>query len=193
MEFIQRNFASVGVLLFAIVGVSLLQQMAAQHHHYGSPDPSQCSAIGSTGEACTNKQTVNINIKITYDGCCGCQAPPGPCPSPPSPPPPPSPSPSPPPPSPSPPPPPPAVFVCEEGVDSYSDNYMSDETDCNLCEDDCATTCSRSGTPVINQSCSKEENPSALFCKCCCKGPSTPSSSSVSALGSLLLTEALIQ
>ncbi|KAI3984504.1 hypothetical protein MKX01_033997 [Papaver californicum] len=206
MELTQRNSASVGFFLFAIVGFSVLLQMAvAQHrpvevydHHYGSPDLSQCSGTGTTENACTNKQTVNINIEITYDGCC-CQAPSCPCPSPPSPPPSPSPSPpppSPPPPSPSPsppppppPPPPPAVFICEDG-DSYSDNYMPDETDCNLCEADCASICSRSGTPVLNQSCLKEEDPSALFCKCCCKGTSTPPLSA-SAFGSVLLTEAI--
>ncbi|MCL7043151.1 hypothetical protein MKW94_024374 [Papaver nudicaule] len=180
MEFTQRNFASVGFLLLAILGISLLQEMASAH-------------------------TVNINIEITTDGCC-CQAPSCPCPSPPTPapsppPPPPSPSPpppvptpsppppSPPPPTPSPPPPPPAEFICEDGVDIYSDNYMSGETDCNLCDEDCASECLRSGTSVVNKSCLKDID--SLSCKCCCKGTSTPTTLA-SALGSLLLAGALL-
>ncbi|MCL7049282.1 hypothetical protein MKW94_014898 [Papaver nudicaule] len=178
MEFTQRNFASVGFLLLAVLGISLLQEMASAH-------------------------TVNINIEITTDGCC-CQAPSCPCPSPPTPspsppppppppspsPPPPVPTPSPPPPSPpSPPPPPPAEFICEDGVDIYSDNFMSGETDCNLCDEDCASECSRSGTSVVNKSCLKDID--SLSCKCCCKGTSTPTTLA-SALGSLLLAEALL-
>ncbi|KAI3871211.1 hypothetical protein MKW98_015111 [Papaver atlanticum] len=166
MELIQRKFASVGFLLFAIVGFSFLEQIALA-------------------------QTVNINIEITTDGCC-CQAPPCPCPSPspPSPPPPSPPSPSPPPPSPpppkpSPPPPPPAELVCEGG-DSYTYTTFSEETDCGLCDAECIKECSQSGTSVAKKSCSPGEDPSSLFCQCCCKATST-SASSASARGSLLL------
>ncbi|KAI3937402.1 hypothetical protein MKW92_051018 [Papaver armeniacum] len=145
--------------------------------HYAS-SPSQCSGTGTAEGACTNKQTININIEITQDGCCNCQAPPPspPCPAPPTPPPsppPPSPTPSPPPPTPSLPPPPPAVFICEDG-NSYSDNEMSGETDCNLCDADCTSECSRLGTDVVHKSCLKKED-SSLFCQCCCKA-TTPAS-----------------
>ncbi|KAI3927018.1 hypothetical protein MKW92_052123 [Papaver armeniacum] len=196
------KISSIFLFLIAVIAMFSFSVMASAQHipvkvneHYGSADPNQCSAGGTTEGSCTNKRTVNINIEITYDNCCDCQAP-CPAPAPPTPsPPPPSPSPPPPvqPPSPPPPPPPPpAVFICEDGVDIYSDTYMSDETDCNLCEADCTSECSRSGTSVVNKSCLKEDSPSSLYCQCCCKGTTTPPSLA-SALGSLLLTEASLQ
>ncbi|KAI3833956.1 hypothetical protein MKX03_035421 [Papaver bracteatum] len=145
------------------------EMVSAQHRpvevydqHYSS-SPSQCSGTGTAEGAFTNKPTININIEITQDGCCDCQAPPPtpPSPSPAPPTPPASPPPSPPPPTPSPPPPPPAV-------------EMSDETDCNLCDAECASECSRSRADVVNKSCLKKED-SSLFCQCCCK-TTTPAS-----------------